>query len=325
MNKLNMVLGVLMGYTTPMNITNYLPSKKTQIIIAILLVALIGSLVYFFFAEKMEDTTSNLIDVVDVGNERSGKYYVDTDNDGAYDWEEVLWAELDPENPDSDGDGVLDGKYIQLKRDLTEQERRGDVAVESDLDETEKLGRSTLTALMAVLQSGGGLDAEEEAQFTKNISEYISGLTLGERLYTRDQFSLVEDTQENTYTYRDEMKALFTKYPIAAVDIELLIQATENPFSYQGGLRSGSQKYNEYLSELVALYVPYSIAGRHTELVNNVSQINAGYENLMQEETDDLVSLALIVQIEGIINSSVEAIIKINTFFDVINDPSVFN
>ena len=307
------------------NINQYLPSKKVRIGIIIFLVLLIVFLLYTFVFKNKSNTDSNLIDVSLVNEERDAAYYLDSDNDGAYDWEEALWPELDPNNPDSDGDGVLDGKYIQNKRAIAERERRGGLAGDSNLSETEKLGRSALTALIAIAQSGGNFDATTEAQFSKNISNYISELTLGDQLYTRDQLLLVDDTKENTYRYRDTMVGLFTKYPIATSDIELIIQATENPSEYQGGLRSSSKKYNEYLSELTSIEVPYAIAGRHTELVNNVSQLNAGIENLMQEEIDELVSLALIIQLEDIMNSTVDAIIKINTFFEIISDPSVFN
>ena len=308
-----------------MNITKYLPSKNIRKILVVIVVIIIGLLAYYLFSSRQSERTDDLITVSSVDDVRSSEYYLDSDNDGAYDWEEALWNELDPFNPDSDGDGVLDGKYIQTKRTAQERERRGVDLSDSSLSESEKLGRNTLTALLAVVQSGADIDAQTQEQFSDNISKYVNELTLGDRLYTRDQIQLVEDSREHSYRYRDDMTNLFKTYPIATSDIELIIQATETPTEYQGRLRSASKKYNEYLSELVALEVPYIIAGRHTELVNNVSQINAGLENLMEEEIDELVSLALLVQLEDIMNSTVDAIVKINTYFDIIADPQVFN
>ncbi|MCA9352105.1 hypothetical protein KC866_01825 [Patescibacteria group bacterium] len=307
-----------------MNIHRYLPSKKIRIIILTLFVLLVGFLVYYFF-DGASNPKSNLIDVVSVDDYRSSDYYLDSDNDGAYDWEEALFDELDPHNPDSDGDGVLDGKYLQNKRQIQERERRGGVLPESTLSESEKLGRSTLTALLAIVQSGSTIDGQTQEQFSDNISNYVNELTLGNQLYTRDQLQLVDDSRENSYRYRDAMTQLFKTYPVATSDIELVIQATDNPTDYQGQVRGASRKYNEYLSELVTLEVPYVIAGRHTELINNVSQLNAGFENLLADEIDELVSLSLLVQLENIMNSTVEAIVKINTYFDIISDPSVFN
>ncbi|MCA9353000.1 hypothetical protein KC901_02355 [Patescibacteria group bacterium] len=308
-----------------MHIRSYLPSKKVRIILLVFVVALIAFLLYRFVVRPHAKGTQGFIDVMPVEDNRSSEYYLDSDHDGAYDWEEALWAELDPNNPDSDGDGVLDGKYIRNKLSLAERERLGDAFVDSHLTETEKLGRSAFTALIAIAQSGGDLDSLTEEQFQDNIGQYISDLTLGDQLYTRDQLNLVEDTKENTYRYRDSMMQLFKTYPIATSDIELMIEATNNPDEYQGRLRSTSKKYNEYLSELASLEVPYVIAGRHTELMNSVSQISAGLDNLLQgADIDELVSLALLVQLESIMNSSVDAIVKINIFFDVISDPSIF-
>ncbi|HIE54561.1 MAG TPA: hypothetical protein EYP90_05180 [Chromatiaceae bacterium] len=273
-----------------------------------------------------DENEANFIDVALVDDEsRNSDYYLDSDRDGVYDWEEELWPELDPYNPDSDGDGVLDGKYIQTKRAIAERARLGDQVPESNLSETEKLGLNTFTALAAILESGGEIDELTEQKISDNIVEYVTNLTLGEKLYTRDQMKLVPNTKENSYSYRDRMTDLFKRYPVSTSDIELLIQAVKDPAEYQGRLRSSSKKYAEYLSELVSTEVPYLIAGRHTELTNNISQVSGVLDNLLEEEVDELVSLSFVVQLESILNQTVEAIIKINTFFDIIEDESLFN
>mgnify|MGYP003394785642 CR=1 FL=1 len=42
--------------------------------------------------------------------------FIDTDKDGLQDWEEALWK-TDPNNPDSDGDGIKDGDEAQENAD----------------------------------------------------------------------------------------------------------------------------------------------------------------------------------------------------------------
>ena len=306
-----------------MNIQSYLPSKKVRILVITLIVLLLGYVVYLLIGKNIGTNSNNFVEVALVDNKKS-ELFIDTDGDGAYDWEEALWPELDPNNPDSDGDGVLDGKYIQNKRAIAERERLGGSFLESNLSETEKLGRSTLTALIAVVQAGGTLDANTEAQFSENVTKYISDLTLGDRLYTRDQLELVEDSKENIYTYRDTVTGLFKKYPIATSDIELLVQAIETPEEYLGRVRSVSKKYNEYLIQLVSMEVPYAIAGRHTELINSVSQMAAAFDNLLQEEIDELVSLSALVQMRTLMDDVADAIININAFFEIVKDPSIF-
>lgn len=313
-------------YNNLMNIRSYLPSKKIQIALISIMVLCLGYGVYHYVSRNSSIAEeSNLIDVAFVdGRELNKEYYKDTDGDGAYDWEENLWFELDPNNPDSDGDGVLDGKYLQNKRSIAERERRGTDLPESNLTPTEKLARSTITALLAITQTGATLEDDTQVKFQSNVVNYISDLTLGDILYTREQLLLVADTKENTYAYRERMKALFKKYPIAASDLEILINSVENPKENLSNINIKAEKYNNYLSELRDTEVPYVIAGRHTELINNVSQINAAFKNLSQEEVDELVSLSFVVQLEKILNQITDAVLNINLFFDIIEDKKLF-
>lgn len=314
-----------------MNIQAYLPSRKIRIALGIILILGLAYLGYVLFdtytpSDSQEVNYINVQAVTDSSRTRSAEYFIDTDNDGAYDWEEALWPELDPNNPDSDGDGVLDGKYIQAKKDIQERARRGVDIAESDLTQTQKFGRGAFAALLAIQESGGEITAETQEQFSNNLAQYVTELTLGEKVYTRDELLLVEDTKESTYAYMESMKKLFTTYPVATSDIELIVSAIENTQEYRGRARSIQLKYEAYLTELTSLEVPYIIAGRHTELINNISQIAAAAKNLAQdeEEVDDLVSLSVIVQLENILNTTAEAIIKINTFFDIITTPNIF-
>ncbi len=310
-----------------MNISPYLPSRKIRIVLLTILILGLAYGIYFLITtltQQSSESEQEFIDVALVNSDTQNlEYYKDTDNDGAYDWEEALWPELDPNNPDSDGDGILDGKYIKTKQDIQERERRGLELPTSNLSETEKLGRSTLVALLAIAESGDTLDEVNQQKFSENISEYIRELTLGEKVYTRDQLILVDDTQETIDAYRENMKRLFKQYPIAATDIELLLKASENPSNYQTELKIAVDKYRSYLEKLLLMETPRIIAGRHNELVNNISQINGGLVNLASEESDDLTSFALLIQMEKILNQTAEALININLFFEITEDESL--
>lgn len=310
-----------------MNITSYLPSKKIRIIILVLIILALSYVVYYFVMKSKSIEDQNFINVSLINEEKKSEYYTDTDNDGAYDWEEALWPELDPNNPDSDGDGILDGRYIKTKQAIQERERRGVDLPESDLSETEKLGRSAFTALLAIAQSGGDLAGQTEEQFSENVALYIQDLPIGDKLYTRDQLTLVEDSEKSIYAYKDRVTNLLRTYPVATSDIETIMQAVESPEDFEGKLRTLSLKYNDYLIELVATEVPYAIAGRHTELVNNISQFDGVLKNLLLEESerDELVSLAFLVQVQTIMEQTAEAILNINLFFQIIEEDFIFN
>jgi len=311
-----------------MTIKHYLPSKKVRIGIGIALMLGITYGAYYFVTNFYNpESKKEFIDVMFVEetmNPRNTNYFKDSDGDGAYDWEEDLWPELDPNNPDSDGDGISDGRYIKAKREIQDRERGIRNNFQDNLTETQKLGRGTLSALLAITDSGQEITPETEAQISENITTYIQDLTFGEKLYLRDEFQLVENSKENSYAYRDAMKELFRTYPVSTSDIESIVIATQSAEESAGRLRSISRKYRNYLGELTTLEVPFLIAGRHTELVNNISQIGGASDNLLREEVDELVTLATIIQLEKIMNETAEAIIKINTYFDIIQDELIF-
>ncbi len=307
------------------NHKHFIPNKITLIIFGLFALGLIAYGIFYSYQKKQktEVSESDILKVALVDDDKDGRF-LDSDNDGAYDWVEELWPELDPQNPDSDGDGVLDGKYIQQKQQIREKERLGGIDIESTLTESEKLGRSVYTALLAIEKSGGNLDENTKGQISENIVGYISDLSLGTKLYIREQLDLVEDTKENSYAYRDAMLSFYKKYPVNTSEINLIINATEDPQKYRIDLEDAAIKYDKYINELILMKVPYVIAGRHTELLNTAGQLEGALKNLTLEEYDEVVALASLVQIEKTMNTIVDVNIHIEKYFDIIEDGTIF-
>lgn len=282
---------------------------------------------YIYQNKKVSENTESDILKVSFVDEKNNKeiLFLDSDNDGAYDWVENLWPELDPYNPDSDGDGILDGKYIQQKQLIREKNRLGLTGTKSVLSESEKLGRSVYTALLAIQNSGGAINEKDQEQISENIVDYISDLSLGSKTYIRSELILVPDSMENSYAYRTKMEKFLTDNPIKISDINLFIKSLKDPQEYMNEIEEAAIKYDFYVSELSKMKVPYAIAGRHTEFLNAVGQVEGALKNLTLEEYDDIVVLSSLVQIEKILNSIVDASIHIEKYFDIISDPSIFN
>lgn len=82
--------------------------KKPPYIIIIVIIAIIGGLILLLNSKKEKEVKSSV-------SESSEENYKDSDNDGLEDWQEELYR-TDIFNPDTDGDGYLDGQEVDSGR-----------------------------------------------------------------------------------------------------------------------------------------------------------------------------------------------------------------
>lgn len=306
-----------------MKIQPYLPSKKIQIVVASLLFIGLGYLGFLVFSKESSTSSSRFVNVEFINEENNQALFLDSDNDGLYDWEELLWG-LDPHDPYSNGNGITDKQYVEQKQKNEAIRIFGQEFFDSNLSESEKLGRSLYTALLAISATEGNLDAVTSDRVVRNIEQQIQSLHFGGKIYLSDDLSVVASTQANTKAYRNSMTELFRRYPIAVADVDLLIEASEQPQEYRNSLVAIARKYASYMDTLITTPVPDVVVHRHLELMNNVGQLRSAFDNLLAEQVDDIVILSSFLQIENIINSAALAVVKINTFFTLIDDPSSF-
>jgi hypothetical protein len=307
-----------------MSISSILPSTWLQrIIIAVLALAIIIAVVFTFVERRQEriEQQEAGIPVSFVDDEDPNQ--LDTDGDGVPDWEERLWN-LDVNDPDTDGDGVSDAQYLENRKNIQERRALGIEDIETDLSESQMLGRSIYTALLAIEQSGGVIDDTTREQISENIKSYVADLTLHDTLYLREDLNLVENSKEASYAYRDELNQLLQEYPIEPQDIELIAQAVENTAPFRTRIARVGAKYRTLLEGLEQMEVPFVIAGRHTELLNSLGLLTAAFENFNQDEVDDFVSLSVVIQMEEVLTRTQDAIEKIGLFFSLIRDDDIF-
>ncbi|MGB0925148.1 MAG: hypothetical protein ACPGTS_00380 [Minisyncoccia bacterium] len=305
------------------NFKRFILNKFVLTLIAIIVIGLISYGIFSFFQKRnIDNTDSNTIDVayVDTANDR----FLDTDNDGAYDWEESLWPELDPNNPDSDGDGVLDGKYIEQKKREFNASQNTDTAPKKELTETQKIGRSLYNVIAAFENQGETIDPVTEEQISKNVQEYISTIPLEERTYLKEDLVRVPNSKEASRQYKKDMTAFFEKYPLYTSEFQLIFEASKDPEKYNDDLYITVKKYEKYMAELQNISVPYAIISRHLGLLNRASQLHGIVSNLYKEETDDVVTFSALVQIENILNGLINTSQKIETYFNIVEDDSLF-
>ena len=120
------------------------------------------------------------------------------------------------------------------------------------------------------------------------------------------------------------MKKFFEKNPIKTSEIMILINSLEKKEEMKPEIEKTAIKYNSYIKELSAMNVPYAIAGRHTQLINAAGQIEGALKNLVLEESDEVVILSSMIQIDKTLNTIVDASVHIEKYFDIISNEKNF-
>ncbi|MSR76356.1 MAG: hypothetical protein EXS68_02085 [Candidatus Ryanbacteria bacterium] len=135
----------------------------------------------------------------------------DTDTDGLKDWEEVI-AGTDPQNPDSDGNGILDG--------------------------TDRA--STLAFQNEILDKDGGLTLPS-TELRRTLSDYIEGRVKENGTITTDDFndSLKSVVTDNTIVATE--KILDQRDPYTKNDLR--IDASADPKTYFNTMGRIGEKY----------------------------------------------------------------------------------
>ncbi len=303
---------------------NFLPSLWVRrIIIITLSLIIVGFSIYTIIERQKErsEQKNRGIDIVFLEDEERSD--VDTDMDGLPDWEEILWG-LNPYLADTDSDGVDDAQYVRNRKNIQERRDAGFENYETNMTESERLGRSIYTAILAIEESGGTLDPETQDQISNNIAEYVKQIPVSGRLYVRDELNLVENTRELTRKYQQEMESLLSKYPVETADIQLLVESLESDEPRKSELKKAAEKYDILVNELVSLDVPYAIGARHTELLNSISHVAGSLKNLSADEQDELLTLSTIIQMDDRLNQVRESAFNIQAFFEIIADDTVF-
>lgn len=298
----------------------YLPSKKTQYLVLALLITGVLILLGLLIFKKVKDKGNKLLSVSLIEDSKQASTLVkDSDDDGAYDWEEIA-AGLDPENPYSNGNGVLDGIYL---KEIQRRERARFVTEGgTSLSETEKFLRSGLSAIVAFEEAGGIFNDKNQEQFDKNIEYYVTTLPLGGKVYLKDDIKRTDDTYQKIKSYESSMKKFLAAYPINLADFELLVAAAKDKTLYTGKLYVTSEKYKKYLKELLAVEVPQSVTETHLRLLNNVSSLSSSLDNLLLKEPDDIIIVSSILQMETLFDDTLTALQRINRFFDLVQSSS---
>jgi len=199
----------------------------------------------------------------------------DTDSDGLYNWEEILW-QTDVINPDTDGDGLNDGDEIK-------QNRNPLLAGPDDV----LYDNSGLVLPGLLDEEISDVKQKFYSDFLKQRGEQIREATLqslvknfdNEEFINEKKYSLSnlktssQNDEEFLREYGNTMGTVFSRYANTKDypydEMEIFRRAIEkSDFSNLPKLEFVSIMYNNIANDLLAITAPMSAAENHLMLVN---------------------------------------------------------
>ena len=253
---------------------------------------------------------------------------LDSDNDGLKDWEETVWK-TDPQNPDSDGDGKMDGQEVSQNHNPT---KAGPNDILTD-DDKQQIGETSLAAgfsknsvsdnfskkffenyLLAKKDGSieqNGPDALVKDAVAKANSEMSSTIR-----YTKSEMTTFGNDQAKIKEYG----TLFAQ--IQTDEIKLIVDIARN----KKDLPAIAKEYKVFSEKLFRLPIPEEIAETHIQIINNFYTIYESYITLSDYAKDPVKSLFAIKENKRIGNDQVLLYTRIKNYFTkngIIFDTSV--
>ncbi len=265
-----------------------LPSKRTAIILAILIVIFGGFFVYSYTRNSTTNytnTNSNaLVVATSTFSVDSSAAKIDSDNDGLPDWEEALYG-TDAHNPDTDGDGTPDGKEVTLGRnplvkgpkDLVNPDNSADnsTSTKENLTPTDVFARDFFAQYVNLKESGVTVTADNASQIASNYLKNAPLPTIQAKQYTTNDIKIVENTPAGLSGYQEAFIADFTKnWPNDPNNNEMLVLKKtfgDNNPSAIDGLSGIITIYERALNTFLLIQVPRSAVTQHLSVLNSLS------------------------------------------------------
>ena len=278
-----------------------LPSNKVGI--ALIIVVLIVSGIIFFEKVNFKKNTTAPLQNVELVLERKTDEFLkteDEDQDGLPVWLEEFYKS-DPKNPDTDGDGTLDGEEIELKRDPTIAGPNDPLLTFRDVlqDQVDisdfKPGTLTESVSLDLFQQylnfkkEGSLDPQDQQSLLNQVTQKAVEQSGLEKKYSQKDVNTVASTAESITAYGD-------RYAQIAISIFTQIDANKNIRDDVVYLKKVSEIYADYTNQIALMSVPDVFTEVHVELLNIVNDTSVFFEKVAQADDDPVSALVVAAQ-----------------------------
>lgn len=273
------------------------PSKKVlyvSIIVAIVVVAIITTSI---INKNKTTETLSISPKVLISQNPNQILLTDEDEDGLLDWEETIRLS-DPKNPDTDGDGTLDGAEIKAGRNPTVA-GPDDTLKETTLPKTdankpiyEHYTPGTLSDQWSQNLIGNFLNNINNPEFTPEASqELFTKLVTDVDTMTDVKIDLkLEDVKTFDFN-EDQVKEYGNSLAIINADYIKKLTETKNGDS-KTYLNNISEVYYSTANLIMQLDVPAPLAAIHLEMAKNLIQVGESISTINNKsQTDPLLAL----------------------------------
>ena len=269
------------------------PTRNIVPVFIVCLVVLGGLFALLEYQNQTKTTNNgNMISVADqrIIDSIANK---DTDSDGLKDWEEALW-QTDPNNPDTNGNGIKDGAEVaKLSLETTSSTPK----TTKPLTSSDQFSRDLFTRYVSIKQTGSG-DPADYNNYTDLVQSYIDkeATALSANIHSATDFKVIaKETPADIHRYGNEFGALFVTDETPDLENELVIlnRATENQNQTElNKLDKNIAAYEEILNGLLKISVPESFLPDHLTLTNAVETIILGIKSMKFSFSDPLKAAA---------------------------------
>jgi hypothetical protein len=263
-------------------------------LLALILLATITSsrLVDFFWKDTLEPAQGDLLSTV-LRNLTN-----DSDQDGLGDTEESLW-ETDFQNPDTDGDGFLDGEEVASKHDP-----RTPGPNDKILDSSSPQNVTNKIAGLIVGGFSEGSLKSDSPQQNKAIGQLAEELENQSKINSAAAvkidftFSTTDDSSANIQKYANQISPEITeiagKLPKNYRDILIKLNWS-NTFLQR--IDQEISTVHEHINILQQMSVPQSWSSKHTVFISLLGKIEANYILLKSGKEDSFQAVAAIADL----------------------------
>lgn len=250
----------------------YLPSKKILLLLGGC-VLVVGTIIFISNFDRVKTLVAVKQAKKELGTSTVNEFISqDTDGDTIPDWEEPLWG-TDPNNADTNGDGITDGDEIKKKKNTLQTDQE----TPTTYNETELLSQELFTIINSLSASGTLTNEAMQNIASSFVQSTIASDALPDT-YTRSMLKIsFNNGPTSLRTYQDALEKAIN--PAIADGIGREMQAIASGIylsdaSFFQNLSVASELYIQTSKNVMAIpSVPSTLASYHLALANDLEKI----------------------------------------------------